>query len=64
MTKGQRFHCLNAECGCEVEIIKDSTATDTSNLRCGCGAVMKKTYVKPSVTSRPFVRSDFPLDEA
>jgi hypothetical protein len=62
MRKGQRFHCQNAQCGCQMEVIKESATNDTSNPRCGCGAAMKKAYVKPTVTTRPLLRSDFPQD--
>jgi hypothetical protein len=47
--KGQRFVCQNGGCGCEMEVVKAPPEGLASNPRCGCGSVMKKPYVKPSV---------------
>src|ERR1700730_7840338 len=46
--KGQRFVCLNAGGGCEMEVIKAPPEGLASNPRCGCGSVMKKPYAKPA----------------
>lgn len=49
--KGQRFVCMNPECGCEMEVTKASSQDSASNPLCGCGVEMKKPYVKPSITT-------------
>jgi len=44
---GVRFRCQNPDCGCEVEVINDSSEAE-SNPRCSCcGSAMKKPYQKP-----------------
>jgi hypothetical protein len=55
--KGQRFICQNAECGCEMEVIKAPTEGVAANPRCGCGSVMKKPYVKPPVLTNPTLKA-------
>jgi hypothetical protein len=52
MKKGQRFHCQNPICGCEVQVMKESHGHMVSNPQCGCGAEMKKVYVKPAARTR------------
>jgi hypothetical protein len=52
MKKGQRFHCQNNSCGCVVEVTKETNGNIVSNPRCGCGAEMKKVYVKPTAKAR------------
>jgi hypothetical protein len=56
--KGQKYRCLNSECGCEM-VVTVGSALDTVKIpRCGCGAEMKKLYVKPTLTTRPMEDSD------
>lgn len=55
--KGQRFVCQNAECGCEMEVVKAPSESVAANPRCGCGSVMKKPYVKPSVLTSSTLRA-------
>jgi hypothetical protein len=52
MKKGQRFHCQNPTCGCEVQVTKESSRNIVSNPQCGCGAEMKKVYVRPAAKTR------------
>jgi hypothetical protein len=52
MKKGQRFHCQNPICGCEIEVIRGVHGHVVSNPLCGCGAEMKKIYVKPAAKTR------------
>jgi len=46
MQKGQQYRCQNPNCRDEIEVVKNSREED-SNLRCHCGAKMKKVYSKP-----------------
>jgi hypothetical protein len=55
--KGQRFVCQNPGCGCEMEVIKAPPEGAASNPRCGCGSVMKKPYVKPSVLTHATLKA-------
>jgi hypothetical protein len=50
--KGQRFHCQNPDCDCEIQITHEPAVTIT-NPRCVCGAEMKRRYVPPTLTTRP-----------
>lgn len=52
MRTGERYHCTNRFCGCEIEVTKASL-TGELNPRCCCGEEMKKPYIKPAVQSRP-----------
>ena len=44
--KGQRYRCQNPNCRDEIEMIKD-LREEESNLRCHCGATIKKVYSRP-----------------
>jgi hypothetical protein len=46
MRKGQRYRCQNPNCRDEIEMMTNSGEED-SNLRCHCGAKVKKVYSKP-----------------
>ena len=46
MQVGQHYRCVNPDCRCEVEVVEPSTES-MFNLRCCCGAEMKKPYTKP-----------------
>jgi len=46
MQKGQQYRCQNPNCRVEIEVVKNSREED-SNLRCHCGAKMKKVYSRP-----------------
>jgi hypothetical protein len=46
MRKGQRYRCQNPNCRDEIQVMKHSGEED-SNLRCHCGAKMKKVYSRP-----------------
>jgi hypothetical protein len=58
--KGQRFHCQNTACDCEIEITRPPKSTlDIANPRCVCGSEMKRLYVTPTIiTRRPPPSSD------
>jgi hypothetical protein len=44
--KGQRYRCQNPNCRDEIEMIKDLREVE-SDLRCHCGARIKKVYWRP-----------------
>ena len=46
MQKGQQYRCQNPNCRDEIEVVTNSREED-SNLRCHCGAKMKKVYSRP-----------------
>jgi hypothetical protein len=52
MKKGQRYRCQNRLCGCEVDVTKASAVGIVQNPQCGCGAEMKRPYVKPRIRER------------
>ena len=52
MKKGQRYRCQNRLCGCEMEVTRASAGEIVQNPKCGCGAEMKRPYVKPQVRER------------
>jgi len=48
LRKGQIYHCVNSQCGAEIQVIDDSVE-GVSNPRCCCGAEMKKQYETPTL---------------
>jgi hypothetical protein len=46
LRKGQICRCQNRQCGAEVQVMRDSVEGE-SNLRCCCGAEMKKLWTTP-----------------
>jgi hypothetical protein len=48
MEVGQSYRCINPNCRCKIEVTEPSTES-VFNLRCCCGAEMKKPYTKPAL---------------
>jgi hypothetical protein len=44
LQKGERYRCLDADCGCEIELTKGAAPGKggASNPRCCCGTEMQK----------------------
>ncbi|HYL61829.1 MAG TPA: hypothetical protein VE077_04335 [Candidatus Methylomirabilis sp.] len=59
MKAGQRWHCTNPSCRCEV-LVQSSKELEVRNPRCVCGAPMKKEYTPPHLTYLEFLRVDEP----
>ncbi len=55
LKRGQLWHCINAACGAEIQVVEDAGPEDGSNPRCTCGSIMKMHYTKPQ-----FRRSETP----
>lgn len=47
MRTGEKWHCSNRVCGSQVVVTESSQLRLTNAIRCACGQVMKKAYVKP-----------------
>ena len=60
--KGQRFRCQNPNCRDEIEMIKD-LREEESNLRCHCGATIKKVYSRPVFRELSVVRALAPVGD-
>ncbi|MGC1413896.1 MAG: hypothetical protein WA817_01330 [Candidatus Acidiferrum sp.] len=60
MKSGERWHCTNSACRCEV-LVQTNSEIDGTNPRCVCGALMKKKYVPPHATYLEFLRLDEPV---
>ena len=60
MKAGERWHCTNSACHCEI-VVQVQSEFDGDNPRCVCGAPMKKKYVAPSFTYLEFLRVDDPV---
>jgi hypothetical protein len=59
MRAKERWHCVNATCGCQV-IVEISGVIDGQNPRCACGGIMKKKYAAPSFSYLSFLQIDEP----
>jgi hypothetical protein len=46
MKSGERWHCTNPLCRCEV-LVESNGAVQGTNPRCTCGSVLKKEYSAP-----------------
>lgn len=64
--RGERWRCQNRDCKSEIFVTSSSHLRGGSRLRCSCGAVMKKPYVRPEMdtfetTKQPlrFFRASF-----
>ena len=55
MKPGDRWHCINPACGCEV-LIQNNQSGEGTNPRYTCGAVMKKKYASPVLAYLDFLR--------
>lgn len=62
MRTGERWHCMNPACHCEISV-QTNSALEGSNPRCVCGAPMKKSYVPPNLTYLEFLRIEAPAPE-
>ena len=49
--KGQRWRCQNPGCRSEIFVTISSRAQGGSNPRCSCGEIMKKSYVRPELST-------------
>ncbi len=47
MREGERWRCMNADCRCEIGVLRNAEVEGQSNPRCCCGSPMKKPYTKP-----------------
>jgi hypothetical protein len=59
MKSGERWHCINPACNCEVLVESDSNVSGGSP-RCVCGSSMKRNYVPPVFKYLDFLRVDDP----
>lgn len=57
MKMGERWHCTNPACRCEV-LVESSGKIDGTNPACACGATMKKKYGSPALTYLEFLRGE------
>jgi hypothetical protein len=55
MKSGERWHCVNNSCHCEILVESNSTVAGASP-RCVCGAPMKRNYVPPVFKYLEFLR--------
>jgi len=46
MKSGERWHCTNPACHCEV-LVETEGQIQGTNPRCTCGSIMKKGYSPP-----------------
>jgi hypothetical protein len=63
MKTGERWHCVNASCRCEVLVESDSNIAGASP-RCVCGAPLKRNYVPPVFKYLDFLRVEEPARAA
>jgi predicted RNA-binding Zn-ribbon protein involved in translation (DUF1610 family) len=62
--KGERWRCPNPECGSEILVRASSCVQGGSKLRCSCGEIMKKAYVRPELkTIQPANEARLKLEE-
>jgi hypothetical protein len=59
MKSGERWHCVNASCRCEVLVDSDSNIAGASPA-CVCGAPLKPNYVPPVFKYLDFLRGEEP----
>jgi len=57
MKSGERWHCVNTSCRCEILVESDSSVPGNSP-RCACGAAMKRNYAQPVFKYLDFLRVD------
>lgn len=60
MKTGERWHCINPGCGCEI-IVQSSGKIEGTNPICACGAKLKKKYAPPAFMYLDFLREAEPL---
>jgi hypothetical protein len=49
--KGQRWRCQNPKCRSEILVSTSSRVQGRSNVRCSCGEIMRKPYVRPGLNT-------------
>ena len=59
MKSGERWHCVNPACRCEVLVESDGEIPGTSP-RCVCGGAMKRNYAPPVFHYLDFLRVQDP----
>jgi hypothetical protein len=57
MKMGERWHCTNPACCCEV-LVQASSKIDTANPLCACGGAMQRKYAPPHVRYLEFLRAE------
>lgn len=57
MKTGERWHCTNPACRCEV-LVQSASCIAGGNPRCVCGAHLKKSYAPPHFTYLEFLEVD------
>jgi hypothetical protein len=55
MKSGERWHCSNPHCHCEIALRSDSP-TSGSSPQCVCSAAMKRNYASPAFKYLDFLR--------
>lgn len=55
MKSGDRWHCTNPACGCQI-LVENGASAEGENPRCACGAAMKKKYASPVLTYLDFLQ--------
>jgi len=55
MKSGERWHCINPFCNCEILVESDSSVAGASP-RCVCGAAMKRNCAPPVFKYLDFLR--------
>ena len=48
MKVGERWICSDAECRCELVVVRSGRTGEGANPRCFCGSRMKKRYTAPA----------------
>jgi hypothetical protein len=61
MKSGERWHCVNQACHCEILVESDGQIPGASP-RCACGSVMKRNYVPPVFKYLDFLRVEEPAE--
>ena len=61
MKSGERWHCVNPACNCEVLVESDGKVSG-ENPRCACGRPMKRNYVPPAFKYLDFLRVEEPAE--
>jgi hypothetical protein len=57
MKTGERWHCTNPACRCEV-LVQASGKIDGKYPMCACGGTMKRKYASPALTYLEFLRAE------
>jgi hypothetical protein len=57
MKSGERWHCANPACRCEVLVESDGQVPGASP-RCACGGALQKNYVPPVFRYLDFLRDE------